>query len=174
MDWFPTRSTFYFNGGFRGAVSVNNPREAAAFILNHWSNGNSGWSRGPPTKNARLQFKYAALYYNSTSVSEDNFVSACQAAISAGGTNTQCFIDQNNYVQHQIGRNTSPIPASASNSSTTNTASSQSNKHKKNSKSKHHKKNTKHHHGKVNHIAKAHPGAIRMARMSNKYKNKNY
>ena len=168
MDWFPTRSTFFFNGGFRGAVIVNNPREAAAFILNHWSNGNSGWSRGPPTKDARLQVKYAALYYNSTSVSDDDFVSACQAAISVGGTNTQCYIDENDYVQKQLGQNTSPIPASASNSSATITASSQVSKHKKNSKSKHQKKNTHHHNTTAKPKVESHPRASRMARMSNK------
>jgi hypothetical protein len=52
----------YMNGSAGGI-----PTTAGNLILSHWSNGNPGWSGGPPGEDATTVVKYVKAYYNSSS-----------------------------------------------------------------------------------------------------------
>ena len=43
------------------------PLSAAGHLsLSHWSNGNGGWSAGPPTQDAKMVVKWVRAYFNGT------------------------------------------------------------------------------------------------------------
>ena len=42
------------------------PRTPGHLLLSHWSNGNPGWSKGPPTSDATTTVSYVKAYYNSS------------------------------------------------------------------------------------------------------------
>jgi hypothetical protein len=42
------------------------PTVGGHIILQHWSNGNSKWSGGPPTSDALLAVSYVKAYFNSS------------------------------------------------------------------------------------------------------------
>ncbi|KZW00760.1 concanavalin A-like lectin/glucanase [Exidia glandulosa HHB12029] len=88
FDWHPGSSTFYYNGALTSTITKNVPAIGSAILANVWSNGDPGWSAGPPTADAIATVQYIKMYFNSTSVSEDQFVSQCQAA----GNVAQCKI----------------------------------------------------------------------------------
>ncbi|KAL8887734.1 MAG: hypothetical protein Q9215_004736 [Flavoplaca cf. flavocitrina] len=67
FDWTPDRITYYADGQFLYETKVGVPYRAGGLILNHWSNGDPGWSAGPPAKDADMQFSYIKAYFNSSS-----------------------------------------------------------------------------------------------------------
>ncbi|KAL8668605.1 MAG: hypothetical protein Q9168_006773 [Polycauliona sp. 1 TL-2023] len=67
FDWFPDRTVFYADGQFLYETSVGAPHRPGGLILNHWSNGDAGWSAGPPDKDAIMEFSYVKAYFNSSS-----------------------------------------------------------------------------------------------------------
>lgn len=42
------------------------PTSGGHMIITHWSNGDPGWSAGPPARDAVLTVAYAKMYFNST------------------------------------------------------------------------------------------------------------
>ncbi|CAL8584759.1 hypothetical protein XPA_010345 [Xanthoria parietina] len=48
FDWTPERITYYADGQFLWETSVGVPKQAGGLTLNHWSNGDPGWSSGLP------------------------------------------------------------------------------------------------------------------------------
>ncbi|KAJ7935725.1 concanavalin A-like lectin/glucanase domain-containing protein [Mycena leptocephala] len=87
IDWLPTQTIYSYAGMNMGVnitssttITKNVPTTPSRFILNVWSNGDSGFSKGPPTADAIATVKYVHLYFNSTSLSEASFNSACSAA----------------------------------------------------------------------------------------------
>ncbi|KAF7319397.1 Concanavalin A-like lectin/glucanase [Mycena chlorophos] len=88
LDWLPSKTVYSYSGnGDSGAavsssttISVNVPTTPSEFILNVWSNGDPGWSNGPPTANAIATVQYVDLYFNSTSLSAASFSATCAAA----------------------------------------------------------------------------------------------
>ncbi|KAJ7649713.1 concanavalin A-like lectin/glucanase domain-containing protein [Roridomyces roridus] len=83
FDWLPTQTVYSYDGSgltSQTIISKNVPTTPSEFILNVWSNGDPGWSHGPPTADAIATVQYVNLYFNSTSFSATAFNSACSAA----------------------------------------------------------------------------------------------
>ena len=67
FDWTPERVTFYADGKFLWESTRGVPFHAGGLTLSHWSNGDPGWSAGPPAKDAEMKFSYIKAYFNSSS-----------------------------------------------------------------------------------------------------------
>ncbi|GAA6018186.1 hypothetical protein JCM11491_005624 [Sporobolomyces phaffii] len=52
IRWTPTSTDFYVDSKFQTRLTKNVPRTAAKIMFNVWSNGNPGWSAGPPRHDA--------------------------------------------------------------------------------------------------------------------------
>lgn len=66
FDWLPTRVSFYADGKYLQSFTDNVPTSPGHLVLSHWSNGNSGWSAGPPEVDALMTVSYVKAYFNST------------------------------------------------------------------------------------------------------------
>lgn len=81
IDWTPTSVSFYVDSNHLWTNTLPDfvPSSPGYLVLNHWSNGNSGWSRGPPKEDARVTVTYVKAYFNSTDpVRQRDFSSACR------------------------------------------------------------------------------------------------
>ncbi|KAI4256870.1 MAG: hypothetical protein L6R42_005977 [Xanthoria sp. 1 TBL-2021] len=67
FDWTPDRITYYADGRFLYETKVGVPYRGGGLTINHWSNGDAGWSAGPPAQDAKMEFSYIKAYFNSTS-----------------------------------------------------------------------------------------------------------
>lgn len=67
FDWLPNRVDFYTNSKLLYSTTSNVPDVAGSIHLIHWSNGNAGWSGGPPKEDAALTISYVKAYFNSSS-----------------------------------------------------------------------------------------------------------
>lgn len=88
FDWLPSESKYYYNGAQTASITKNVPTTPSEIILNVWSNGDPGFSKGPPTADAIATVQWVQMYFNSTSLSESQFVSSCNAA----GNAAKCLI----------------------------------------------------------------------------------
>ncbi|KAK5009449.1 hypothetical protein LTR60_005198, partial [Cryomyces antarcticus] len=82
FDWTPNKVSFYVDGSWlydmTGSAYV--PISSGQLILNHWSNGNAGWSGGPPKADAKMTVTYVTAYFNSTDAqSNANFQQTCRS-----------------------------------------------------------------------------------------------
>ncbi|KAK1226591.1 hypothetical protein PQX77_010431 [Marasmius sp. AFHP31] len=80
IDWFPTRTVYSYDGsGLKSnrTITTQVPTTPSEFILNVWTNGDPGWSKGPPTADAIATVQWVHLYFNSTTLSESAFNTAC-------------------------------------------------------------------------------------------------
>ena len=79
FDWTKNRVAFYVDGAFLYEMTQNIPVESGALFLNHWSNGDSSWSGGPPEKDTVMTISYAKAYFNSTDThrSQNAYKSRC-------------------------------------------------------------------------------------------------
>ncbi|KAL8729788.1 MAG: hypothetical protein Q9166_004511 [cf. Caloplaca sp. 2 TL-2023] len=66
FDWSPGRVAFYTDGKYMGDLTDGVPSVPGRIILNHWSDGNLGWTRGPPEKDALMTVAYVKAYFNTT------------------------------------------------------------------------------------------------------------
>lgn len=80
IDWLPDVVNYYLNGGQTGSISIQVPDTPSFVLANVWSNGDPGWTQGPPTADAVATIQNIKLYFNSTSLSESDFNSACATA----------------------------------------------------------------------------------------------
>lgn len=82
IDWLPSQTRYYYNGNVAAehTITIQVPNTPSEFILNVWSNGDPGWSRGPPTADAYATVQTVSLYFNSTSLSASQFQQNCQSA----------------------------------------------------------------------------------------------
>ncbi|KAL8993808.1 MAG: hypothetical protein Q9169_006064 [Polycauliona sp. 2 TL-2023] len=79
FDWTPDRVTFYADGQFLYETKIGTPRRPGGLLLNHWSNGDAGWSNGPPAKDANMQFSYVKAYFNTPAGMEsESFKERCK------------------------------------------------------------------------------------------------
>ena len=62
------------------SLQKNVPSIPSALIANVWSNGDPGWTKGPPTADATATVHYIKAYFNSTSFDEGAFGAQCAAA----------------------------------------------------------------------------------------------
>ncbi|KAK6425373.1 hypothetical protein LTR95_016277 [Oleoguttula sp. CCFEE 5521] len=87
-DWFPDRVDFYLDGTKVSTYNENVPDAPGHLLLSHWSNGNAGWSMGPPGEDAVTTISYVKSYFNVTSGSEvpecDGGISVCQIPEQSG------------------------------------------------------------------------------------------
>ncbi|KAG8689132.1 hypothetical protein FRC11_004026 [Ceratobasidium sp. 423] len=58
LDWLPGNTKYYYDGSLKSTVSKNSPTVASSLLANVWSDGGSGWTKGPPTQDA-----IANIYY---------------------------------------------------------------------------------------------------------------
>lgn len=98
-DWTPDNVTFFIDAqpfltlssSTMGASYIPNPPPSSPgsggyIVLNHWSNGNAGWSRGPPAKEAIMTVSYVKAYFNSSDMSRvDKFQKGCKSRESVCG-----------------------------------------------------------------------------------------
>ena len=67
FDFLPEEVIFYADGKELARMSGDAvPTSPGHLLLSHWSNGNPGWSDGPPTKDATTTISYVKAYYNSS------------------------------------------------------------------------------------------------------------
>ncbi|KAL9007571.1 MAG: hypothetical protein Q9173_007191, partial [Seirophora scorigena] len=77
FDWTPDSITYYADSKLIWESKLGVPTHPGGLILNHWSNGDPGWSNGPPAKDARMDFSYVKAYFNTTS-SDSNYKLRCR------------------------------------------------------------------------------------------------
>ncbi|QDS77245.1 hypothetical protein FKW77_003266 [Venturia effusa] len=78
FDWMPGSITYYADGIPLQVFTQDLPGSPGHVILNHWSNGDPGWSGGPPTQDTAVTIEYARLYFNSSDAREkERFIRAC-------------------------------------------------------------------------------------------------
>lgn len=83
FDWSPTRIDFFFDGVHAYTFTTNIPSAPGRLMLNHWSNGDAGWSQGPPTTDAVLTISYVKAYFNSSNATRAAaYESSCPQTLS--------------------------------------------------------------------------------------------
>nr|OQO21013.1 hypothetical protein B0A51_12877 [Rachicladosporium sp. CCFEE 5018] len=87
-DWLPDRVNFYLDGVKISTYTENVPDAPGHLLLSHWSNGNVGWSMGPPAEDAVLTVSYVKAYFNVTGSKEipkcDSAPTVCQIPEQSG------------------------------------------------------------------------------------------
>lgn len=66
FDWYDSRVDFYMNSIYYNTLSYNVPKLPGKIIINHRSNGNPRWSRGPPSNITTFFIRRINLYYNTS------------------------------------------------------------------------------------------------------------
>lgn len=66
FDWFKDQIDYYIDGNYSHSFIVNIPFKAGKIVINHHSNGNPYWSRGPPLVDSVIKIKYIEMYFNSS------------------------------------------------------------------------------------------------------------
>ncbi|KAF4966876.1 hypothetical protein FSARC_5489 [Fusarium sarcochroum] len=64
IDWTKGLTQFYVDGVKQWQTKTDVPNVPGSWIWNNWSNGDIGWSAGPPKKNAVFKIKKIEMYYN--------------------------------------------------------------------------------------------------------------
>lgn len=81
MDFVPGRVVFYADGAVLAEMTSAGggvPVTAGHLALNHWSNGNAGWSGGPPADDAVMAVRYVKAYFNSSDAARQrDFAGRC-------------------------------------------------------------------------------------------------
>ena len=80
LDWTEGRVEWYLDGEKVFETTEDVPSVSGPWVFNNWSNGDPGWSHGPPTRDTIATVQYVKMYFNSTSLSEGTFNSQCAAA----------------------------------------------------------------------------------------------
>jgi len=80
LDWASSGTKYYVDGAPTATIIKNIPQVASTLILNVWSDGGPGWTKGPPTADAVATVYYVKAYFNSTSFDAATFDSQCAAA----------------------------------------------------------------------------------------------
>ncbi|KAI0603495.1 glycoside hydrolase family 16 protein [Biscogniauxia sp. FL1348] len=87
FDFLRDRVLFYADGGAPLAELTGSgvPATPGHLLLSHWSNGNPGWSRGPPRTDAVTTVSYVKAYYNSSlPARQADFEARCPDPSAAG------------------------------------------------------------------------------------------
>ncbi|KAL8959488.1 MAG: hypothetical protein Q9193_003659 [Seirophora villosa] len=67
FDWSPGKVACYVDGKHLEDLTKGVPEVPGSLILNHWSNGNPGWTQGPPTSDVIMAVAYVKAYFNTSS-----------------------------------------------------------------------------------------------------------
>ncbi|MCJ1284794.1 hypothetical protein MMC26_004130 [Xylographa opegraphella] len=66
LDWLPGKTVYYLDGVEQQVLMSNVPDVPGSWIWNNWSNGDAGWSAGPPDSDNILKIEKIEMYYNRT------------------------------------------------------------------------------------------------------------
>ena len=66
FDWLAGRVDMYVDGAWLHSFHDGVPDSPGAVHLIHWSNGDPGWSGGPPAQDAVLTVSYVRAYFNAS------------------------------------------------------------------------------------------------------------
>ncbi|EPQ58833.1 hypothetical protein GLOTRDRAFT_34214, partial [Gloeophyllum trabeum ATCC 11539] len=80
FDWLPKQTMFYYNDEQTSNIGVAVSGTPSNVLLNVWSDGDPGWTKGPPKSDAIATVQYVRMYFNSTSLVEAAFSASCKAA----------------------------------------------------------------------------------------------
>lgn len=81
FDWTPAGVRYYADSKILDTLVHRYAPSNGSLFLNHWSNGNMLWSRGPPTQNAVVTVSYIKAYFNTSDPARGPvFEAACAAA----------------------------------------------------------------------------------------------
>ncbi|GIZ46952.1 hypothetical protein CKM354_001005400 [Cercospora kikuchii] len=81
FDWFPSHVDFFANSVLLHRMEGNVPKgQPGALHVSHWSNGNEGWSGGPPERDAVLRVGYVKGYFNVSGSEGEGWRGRCEAA----------------------------------------------------------------------------------------------
>ncbi|KAK7213502.1 hypothetical protein V2G26_020680 [Clonostachys chloroleuca] len=64
IDWLYDRVEWYVDAVKVAETDQNIPWQGCVFAVNNWSNGDIGWSAGPPAQDAVFKVKSIEMYYN--------------------------------------------------------------------------------------------------------------
>jgi len=64
FDWTAGAVEFYVDGVYAKYMARNIPSVGGSIIMNHWSDGNSGWTGGPPSGDAFAVIRSASFAYD--------------------------------------------------------------------------------------------------------------
>lgn len=67
FDWSPDRVSFFTDGQHVRDLLDGVPQTPGRIILNHWSNRDPNWTKGPPVKDVYMTVAYMKAYLNKTS-----------------------------------------------------------------------------------------------------------
>ena len=67
IDWTAGKTVFYVDGVEAATYTTNVPTIAGTWLWNNWSNGDKGWSVGPPAQDNILKIRSIEMFYNRTS-----------------------------------------------------------------------------------------------------------
>ena len=63
-DWFQDHVAFYVDGVQVWTTTENVPGTPGEWIWNNWSDGNKGWSVGPPSEDSIFKIRNITMNYN--------------------------------------------------------------------------------------------------------------
>ncbi|KAI1094700.1 glycoside hydrolase family 16 protein [Rostrohypoxylon terebratum] len=95
IDFLPDRVLFYADAKLLTEMNGTGvPSTAGNLQVSHWSNGNDGWSRGPPKSDATTTISYVKAYFNSSLESrQTDFATRCT---NPSAPKAVCAIPDNN------------------------------------------------------------------------------
>lgn len=67
LDWTPGRVRWFVDGTEIWNTTSDVPSATGPWVFNNWSNGDKGWSAGPPATQADFKIKDIYIYYNTAS-----------------------------------------------------------------------------------------------------------
>ncbi|KAL8717095.1 MAG: hypothetical protein Q9225_005630 [Loekoesia sp. 1 TL-2023] len=67
FDYSPGKVSFYTDGQHVKDLVEGVPETPGRIMLNHWSNGDPNWSKGPPAKDVYMTVAYVKAYFNTSS-----------------------------------------------------------------------------------------------------------
>ena len=93
IDFHPDVVTFYADGKVLAEMPTSSTLSSPGhLILRNWSNGNPGWSHGPPATDAPMTVSYVKAYFNSSDSSrQSSYTSRCKDTTT---TNAVCAIPE--------------------------------------------------------------------------------
>lgn len=125
FDWSPYQVAFYADNQLLRVMTEDIPDAGGHMVFNHWSNGDPGWSAGPPAQDTYITISHAHFYFNSSNAKARQ--SSAKLCPSFNATQV-CVINDNTTValMPPLGSAGSsvPIPSSSASSSAFPTSSS--------------------------------------------------
>ncbi|KAI1811127.1 glycoside hydrolase, family 16 [Poronia punctata] len=95
FDFLKDRVLFYADANLLSEMTGDGvPTSPGHILLSHWSNGNPGWSRGPPASDAVTTVSYVKAYFNSSlEQRQQDFMTRCKDPAAKGAV---CAIPDRN------------------------------------------------------------------------------